>query len=267
MKWPWPKVPKRRGLGYVANDHDPRDVVWHPKAAARPAKLPLITLEAFIPRLLDQGSTSSCVGQAIESTIAIRDSVLGLPYNPPSARAVYLMARASHGSIKLDDGTYPRAAWKYMAKHGCPLKKDWPWDPKRINDIPPSTLLLDGWRHAGFRYEHIFEVGPKKLDLIKLAIGEGHAVFFGTDVPESFMYHSGSSVYRPRGPVVGGHAMVIVGHRESDGALRILNSWGRSWGDGGLAWVSPEWASAWFRDLTVAYGWKAERAASEGFRR
>lgn len=251
---------ERHGLGWVPNDFDERDVTWTPKATARPAKLPLLSLERFIPKILNQGATGSCVGQAVESSIAIRESLLGLPYNPPSARAVYLMARATHGSLKDDSGTYPRAAWKVLGKHGCPLKNEWPWDAAKINDIPPSVMLLNGFKNSGFRYEHIFELGNAKLERIRLAIGEGYPVFFGTEVHDGFALHTGPGVYAPRGRSLGGHAMVIVGSRPEDGAFRVLNSWGRSWGDGGLAWVDPMWVMAEFRDLTIARGWPAERA-------
>lgn len=255
------------GMGWKPNTPDERDVSWSPLAGMRPAKLPYLNLEPFVPKLLNQGPTSSCVGQAAESAIAIREAVLGLPYNPPSARGIYTLARATHDSEHIDGGTYPRAAWKAIAKHGCPLKADWPWSVAGINDVPPSMTLLRGFRCAGFGYEHIFEVGDAKLERIKLAIGQGLPVFFGTTVRSGFMNHRGPGVYYSLGSVEGGHAMVIVGWRPMDGAFRILNSWGRSWGDGGFAWVDPQWVKDSFRDLTVCHSWKNEKAGREGYPR
>ncbi len=36
----------------------------------------------------------------------------------------------------------------------------------------------------------------------------------------------------------GGHAMVIVGYDDKQGAFKLLNSWGEVWGDQGYGWVS-----------------------------
>lgn len=39
------------------------------------------------------------------------------------------------------------------------------------------------------------------------------------------------------GEVAGGHAYRIVQYSDTRDAYRIVNSWGRSWGQGGRAWI------------------------------
>lgn len=45
----------------------------------------------------------------------------------------------------------------------------------------------------------------------------------------------------------GGHAIAIVGYRE-DGRFILRNSWGKSWGDKGFAYVSEDYVAAGFFD-------------------
>lgn len=50
--------------------------------------------------------------------------------------------------------------------------------------------------------------------------------------PDGFIRSTGASV--------GGHAYTLIGASRERGAFRILNSWGRSWGERGRAWISGE---------------------------
>lgn len=36
----------------------------------------------------------------------------------------------------------------------------------------------------------------------------------------------------------GGHALVVVGYENSKGAVKVINSWGESWGEGGFGYIS-----------------------------
>lgn len=53
-----------------------------------------------------------------------------------------------------------------------------------------------------------------------------------------------------RGAVAGGHAWRIVGYSVTRDAFRLVNSWGRGWGDNGRAWIK----AADLRHLLEAQG-------------
>lgn len=254
-------TPRLPGLGWRPDLRDDRDIRWKPGnqlGADVPDTVSNWTsLEPFVWEVFDQGPSSSCVAQGITAAVSLREAVLGRTYRPISRRALYTMSRASHGATRDDSGTYPRSAWRALRRHGCPLEADWGWSAKRINEIPPSTLLLRGYERAELRYEYIPPYSLETVPLVREAIAAGLPVAFGTQVDRKFQLHRGAGVYEPSGEAsVGGHLMVIVGYRSSDGALRILNSWSRHWGDGGFAWVSQDWARRNFRDLAVCYGWR-----------
>ena len=43
---------------------------------------------------------------------------------------------------------------------------------------------------------------------------------------------------RATGPVLGNHAMLIVGYDDQRQAFKVMNSWGREWGSDGYGWIS-----------------------------
>ena len=48
----------------------------------------------------------------------------------------------------------------------------------------------------------------------------------------------------------GSHAMVVVGYDDDRQAFRILNSWGRNWGEGGYGWFGYDF---WKRNVKVGF--------------
>jgi len=89
---------------------------------------------------------------------------------------------------------------------------------------------------------------PIDVDLIKQKIAAGHPVLMSMAVGERFIKLATSEVYQggagradalvgaPRGDFAN-HAVVAVGYDDRRQAVRIMNSWGTDWADGGFAWV------------------------------
>ena len=117
---------------------------------------------------------------------------------------------------------------------------------------------------AGGHYYRIDGTGEDRVRAVKAAIAAGHPVVFGTRVGESFLERDGLDVIdtpTPSDPIVGGHAMVIVGYEA--GLFRVLNSWGRSWRDGGLCWFTEDYLRwAFTYDLWTFEGWQRLQGAA-----
>lgn len=99
------------------------------------------------------------------------------------------------------DGTYVRAGAEILRKGGWINKYKWARTLKAL----VYTVL---------------ELGP---------------VVVGTDWYEGM---DNGGVMHLAGDILGGHAYLIVGANQKTRLFKIKNSWGRSWGDGGYAWIS-----------------------------
>jgi hypothetical protein len=78
---------------------------------------------------------------------------------------------------------------------------------------------------------------PIVLDDVKAQLQQRLPVVFTMDTPKSFDDWRGAGVYRTSEKGGGLHAMTLIGYDEEKQAFRILNSWGRMWGDNGYAWI------------------------------
>jgi cathepsin K len=48
---------------------------------------------------------------------------------------------------------------------------------------------------------------------------------------------NGDAVYRNFGKFNGAHAMLVVGYDNTKTAFKVVNSWGRNWGNDGFVWI------------------------------
>ena len=48
----------------------------------------------------------------------------------------------------------------------------------------------------------------------------------------------------------GGHAMTVVGYDDRKQAIKVINSYGAAWGDGGFGWIAYD---TFLRDAKEAY--------------
>lgn len=159
----------------------------------------------------DQGDTPQCVGYSwahwLEDGPVPQNGIA--PIVPPSV--IYSEAQ------KLDvfpgedyDGTTVRAAAKYLQNRGFVTNYYWAFDLNTLID----TLLLHGPVVVGtYWYENMFYPNPS------------------------------SGILSATGQVAGGHAYLVNGVDVRRRLFRIKNSWGKSWGKGGHAFIT-------FKDMT-----------------
>ena len=161
-------------------------------------------------RVLNQGSTPQCVaysGYKYLTAGPVRNT--HLPWKPAE---LYKHAQ-EHDEWPGDDydGSSLRGLFKYLHKEGFVSEYRWGFDLE--------TIL-----------SHVLTEGPLVL---------GSTWYSEMSTPRN-------GFIMPQGRAVGGHAYVIIGANRNKkrkgaterGAFRILNSWGRSWGQCGRAWMS-----------------------------
>jgi hypothetical protein len=260
---------RRRRTGWRPSPADARDHGFE-RLGLSALKLPVRAdvLAEFWPVHFDQGSTSSCTGNAVSAALAMgsrytaRDSSLPVP----SRSALYyggraLTAQRFGGSIS-DDGAYLRDVFDAARRVGVPFERDAPFEPRRINRPPPMGALVLGHGHRGGSYVRIFEDGEQKSLAVRTALAAGHPVVIGSPITVDYASGSGRYVFDvpAKGePIAGGHAQVLSGYQPDAlrGRLyRCVNSWGQGWGDHGDAWLSEAWVQWEQLEAWITYGWE-----------
>lgn len=213
--------------------------------------------------ILDQGFHSSCVVnagfQAIRADqwrMRYRRVVLG------SRWFGYYLARAQHGATQVDGGTWVRAFFNGVTKHGFPAEDVWPYDEAIIDGHPRWAAMpsSQAFQQAvdqritvpTFGYHRINGRGGVRVNQIKRAIAQGRLPVFGGPVNEQFCAgdFDATAPYDPSSGVLeGGHARCAAAYNAR--GVRCVNSWGQTWGDGGSSWDTWDYIAEVIEDIWV----------------
>lgn len=216
------------GLGYLPDDLDVRDKLFRARKIEAPIAASVWSDRCAIK---DQGSSSSCVGQAISQGLRLAHLMAGTDCPELSARFAYRLSLTVHGS-ESDDGTYLRTAMQAVKALGCSTEEAFPFASRRVLDPIPLSAVMSSHDRRGLRGYQRISTGD--VERVKQAIASGYPVVAGWDVSQAFVDWDGRDpVGAQTTGIVGGHAMAIVGY---DGdVFDLVNSWGVGWGRSGHA--------------------------------
>lgn len=268
-------VPRRN---VVPDRLDLRDRPYMPSVSTRP--VPTMRPVARSLPVLNQKDTNACTGFALASVV----NFLHLRHFRASIRVspfmIYSMAQRydEFPDQKKDEdpGSSCRGAMKGWYKHGACREALWD-HPKMPN---PATRPEDDWwldavnRPLGAYYR----VNTRSVTDMHVALNEVGILYASAICHSGWDKGLGAKTPRqgywaiPRvaaNPDDGGHAFSIVGYT-ADGFI-IQNSWGKSWGSGGLAVLTYEdWTEnamdCWVAQLGVVTSQHREIAASTSLR-
>lgn len=263
MRWPW-KKPRGPGLGYTPNPDDSADRDFNQMHLGGMADRSPGRFE--VPGgQRKQGSTNSCVGQAIERLIVTLEHSVGLPYMPRSALAMYALALQQFikPPNKLrDEGCYPRSAYNAIRHIGAPLEATRPFteDQRVVLSRVDFDELVSGHDSRWLEYFWIFDEDPTHA--LRAAFGAKHPATVGLDVTDSFTtdgFNGKLIVDDLKGNRRGGHYLMLGGEYYDGGQQSVgawcLNSWA-NWGMGGWCVLTWDLLKAEGMDIAVATGWE-----------
>lgn len=197
---------------------DPRDKNFPMRELVRPSVAKQYTTRywPYFHGALDQGNTPRCVGFAWTAFILATPVVhkttpeveagsfatIGTPWQ--FAQKLYNRAQ------QIDEwpgenygGTSVRAGAKVLTEQGRLSEYRWAWNADAARD-------------------YVLTRGP---------------VILGTDWFMDMFLPDSNGWLKPTGSLAGGHAYVAIGFSRTRDAFRILNSWGKDWGQNGRAWL------------------------------
>lgn len=186
-----------------------------------------------------QGSVGACASFAFTSVYEYILNKNGkLIESDLSERFLYYNTRKRMGTIGSDSGSNMYDAGKALEEDGLCAEElcRYSCDFNEHMEEPSAQAYTDGLTR---RVAEIKNVSIKEQD-IKSALTEGYPVIVSLRLHESFNnIGSDGFVKRPdeSDPIVGWHAMVIVGFSDKDKIFIIRNSWGTDFADKGYCYV------------------------------
>lgn len=151
--------------------------------------------------VLDQGDTRHCVGYAVAQWLVSEPLITHVDLSPDD---LYHEAHRRDGISEPHEGTTLQGAMAY---------------------------LRDAGRIAQYVWAHNAQTVAQWLI-------QGHGtVLLGTSWYQGMNSLDESGCIRADGLCVDGHAYLAIGYNQERQLVRIINSWGASWGDYGQAWL------------------------------
>lgn len=220
---PTPNLPK--GLGYVVDPKDERDMLWRSAVLRERINVPTnYKLENLGP-VLDQGQEPKCVAFSAASQKFYAEYLQHKQYFAFDPHWLYAECKKRDG-IPNEGGTFIRVALEIMHNQGYKAKAG------------AGGLKEDTY----FKIDN--HVRLTSLQQIKEATYTIGPVLFGIGVDQGIFYPDKNGIVaEPNGQVEGGHAMLICGWDDtkeckgSVGAFWVKNSWGKSYGLDGYMWL------------------------------
>jgi len=227
---------------WIDKDKDVKELL----AVAKPQASGDIDLRSYCTDS-NQGSLSSCVGNATADSVEIINAIEGHPRVELSRLFVYAMARILNGNLNQDGGTYIRSAFESLSKFGICEEDIWPYVSRKVYTSPSLIAQQRARGHRIHSYYRIKSNGTTRVNEAIAALRAKKPVVFGTMLDRTFYdIRNMDPVGIPKGSFIGGHAMILVGY--SNGNFIAKNSWGTGWGSRGYWTMTPDyfaWNNTW----------------------
>jgi len=134
-----------------------------------------------------------------------------------------------------DNGSYFSEALNFLEEEGCATLADMPYRELDYTSQPSRRARKNARR---FRISHWGQVNTVSTMAVKIHLAKGLPILTGLMIDEGFRNARRDFIWRSRvGESIGGHAVLVIGYDDRLRAFKLINSWGRKWGDGGYGWI------------------------------
>jgi len=240
-------MPYPRGLGWVPDLPDHRDLLYAAPMAVQKATPPSVDLRPQCPKTVyDQGKLGSCTANAIAGAMEFDQIKQKQTPATPSRLFIYYNERKMEHTILTDSGAQIRDGIKSVVKLGAcpetmwtyddtqPPAEDQPCPTCKFAQAPPASCYKEALKHQVLSYQRITHA----LSVMKGCLASGFPFVFGFTVYENFPFDTPTGeIPMPTGGVLGGHAVLAVGYDDARQLFTFRNSWGPAWGNGGYGFM------------------------------
>jgi C1A family cysteine protease len=222
-------------FGWIPDLPDARDHVYSapiPVLGVLPSK---VDLSPDCPPVLNQGQLGSCTANAIANAHRFDQLKQGNQAFGPSRLFIYYNERDMEGTVNEDAGAMIRDGIKSIAQQGVCDESEWPYAIAKFANKPNAGCYKDALDHQALSYQRVTQT----LNQMKGCLASGYPFVFGFTVYEGFesdkVAKTGELDLPAQGEkVLGGHAVLAVGYDDKKQRIKVMNSWGTSWGKKGF---------------------------------
>ncbi|MCX6165985.1 MAG: C1 family peptidase [Ignavibacteriae bacterium] len=210
-----------------------------------------------------QGNQNSCAAWAVAYVMSYLDNFDKSIYDENLTSADYEKIYSPSFIYNLINQGYnfgvPFEKVFYVVKNiGCVKLKDMPYNEKDFCHEPGKELIKKAYDN---RIKEYYIGNTITTDNFKATISDGYPIIIGTAVDNNFV-ESGKN-YSSSDPYIwkeykkeicldfGFHAMVITGYDDSIKAFKVLNSYGKDWGNKGYVWISYDFLSTCVKEAYI----------------
>ena len=231
---------KYKKYGWVRDLPDARDVYCKPNFTNVTSSI--IDLRDHCPGIYNQGKLGSCTANAIAAAYEydeIKQNINNLFI--PSRLFIYYNERCIEHTEEYDSGARIRDGVKTVASIGVCPETDWPYNTSMFSTKPYDKCYTVAARNKSRQYKRI----SHDINHLKACLSEGIPVIFGFAVYKSFEDDdiAKTGIMKMPGktePMLGGHAVLLVGYNDDKETCIVRNSWGVEWGDKGYFYMPYE---------------------------
>jgi C1A family cysteine protease len=230
---------KIKRYGWIPDLPDQRDFVYAAPPAILAALPPKKDLTSQCPSVYDQGALGSCTANAIGGAHEYEQRKQDVEKAfIPSRLFIYYNEREIMHTVNEDSGAMIRDGIKTVVKQGVCRETDWPYIISRFTQKPPKSCYQDALNHQVVSYRRLVQ----NLNQMKSCLASGYPFVFGFAVYESFESSTVTKTGKVPMPksgeaMLGGHAVMAVGYRDTDQRFIVRNSWGAKWGKKGYCFM------------------------------
>ena len=230
----------------IQDDINTASLLANNKSTTLPTR---VDLTNSLPKIGNQGQYGTCVAWATAyncrtflyaRTNGLTTSQLndGNTFSP----ADIFMSIGSSDKGSNCGGSYFEAAFDKMISRGVATLSTAPYSRLSCNSSPSSSWTSNA---GNYKIKSYREIKPLNKETLKQYLAQGDLIVFGAELGDEFMYADDATVLTKQTSFTATgqhayHAMVCAGYDDTkgaNGAFRVVNSWGTTWGDNGYIWV------------------------------
>ena len=214
-----------------------------------PPTKPDVDLSPFLPVPGDQGDSNSCVAWALAYLLTCQHAQAN-DWDPNDDAHRFSPAFIYNQLVQDDCSArfLPDKSLNLVVDKGCSTWATMPYVDNDCANQPSAEAIEEAMRYRAERWEKLSSAS--NLSAVRDWLDQQVPLLVYIRLYKNFEALSGpGAIYlaAPENPSpndIDVHALVVIGYSNEAGALRVINSRGTDWGDGGFAWIAYDvWAA------------------------